>query len=462
MSGKRLVDFAALFGAARRVAQNHAALRSRQLDVFNETSSVSKAVKHQTERITLTAKALGELTSKLEGAPAWMQQAQPSAAEYQRENRTPEQPRGQPKEGIEQDYFYRTPAGSTQKPLEKDGLKVRQEEPQLDEGLSGGTIPLAGSGIKTEQPINQDIYPEKHNSESLKKPLDGGAGPESIAPRSSSLSTVPDPDNVPSPQSATPTNPSSERSRILQRHSEKQIPSMAAHGPQSSDFRLSEGLDADVYYSPSHETSHTLSGLPRSKIPKLSESTQGDGTDGINSDVFYKSRVSEAMSEGADQPQDEEINTAVFHSARVARKLGGRTISEPKRLKHEETLPAKTPEVDDDIAGLAADITKVADASTLESEAPRPYELHESRVPSSRLGRLWEYGSLASGMAMGAIGETFRRATGSSDTGSVMLSAANMERLVGKLSRMRGAALKLGQMMSFQGKLEVSTIIRAC
>ena len=33
-----------------------------------------------------------------------------------------------------------------------------------------------------------------------------------------------------------------------------------------------------------------------------------------------------------------------------------------------------------------------------------------------------------------------------------MLSAGNMERLVAKLSRMRGAALKLGQMMSFQGQ----------
>jgi len=54
-------------------------------------------------------------------------------------------------------------------------------------------------------------------------------------------------------------------------------------------------------------------------------------------------------------------------------------------------------------------------------------------------------------MAFGAVGESFRRATGSGTTGSVMLSAANMERLVAKLSRMRGAALKLGQMMSFQG-----------
>ena len=57
-------------------------------------------------------------------------------------------------------------------------------------------------------------------------------------------------------------------------------------------------------------------------------------------------------------------------------------------------------------------------------------------------------------MAFGAVGESFRRATGTGggDGGSLVLSAANMERLVAKLSRMRGAALKLGQMMSFQGQ----------
>jgi predicted unusual protein kinase regulating ubiquinone biosynthesis (AarF/ABC1/UbiB family) len=38
--------------------------------------------------------------------------------------------------------------------------------------------------------------------------------------------------------------------------------------------------------------------------------------------------------------------------------------------------------------------------------------------------------------------------TGSS---SLMLTEANIKRLVGKLSQMRGAALKLGQFMSIQG-----------
>lgn len=80
-----------------------------------------------------------------------------------------------------------------------------------------------------------------------------------------------------------------------------------------------------------------------------------------------------------------------------------------------------------------------------------PYKMVESRVPSSRLGRIWQYSGLATSMAFGAVGETFRRAAGSSDNGSIMFNAGNMERLVAKLSKMRGAALKLGQMLSFQG-----------
>ena len=46
--------------------------------------------------------------------------------------------------------------------------------------------------------------------------------------------------------------------------------------------------------------------------------------------------------------------------------------------------------------------------------------------------------------------------TGSSKTdltGSAFLSEANAERIVTTLCKMRGAALKLGQMLSIQGKL---------
>lgn len=74
--------------------------------------------------------------------------------------------------------------------------------------------------------------------------------------------------------------------------------------------------------------------------------------------------------------------------------------------------------------------------------------MRESRVPSSRMGRLFEYGGLAASMAFGAVSESITKSGGPG--GSLMLSPANMERLVAKLSKMRGAALKLGQMISFQ------------
>lgn len=56
-------------------------------------------------------------------------------------------------------------------------------------------------------------------------------------------------------------------------------------------------------------------------------------------------------------------------------------------------------------------------------------------------------------MAFGVVGEGLRRVTGGDENsaGSILLSPGNIERLVAKLSKMRGAALKLGQMLSFQG-----------
>ena len=79
--------------------------------------------------------------------------------------------------------------------------------------------------------------------------------------------------------------------------------------------------------------------------------------------------------------------------------------------------------------------------------------LKESRIPTTRFGRLWHYGTLATGLGVGAINESIKRATGISknNQGSVVLSERNVDLLVDKISRMRGAALKMGQMLSIQG-----------
>ncbi|KAF8607399.1 ABC1-domain-containing protein [Ceratobasidium sp. AG-I] len=86
------------------------------------------------------------------------------------------------------------------------------------------------------------------------------------------------------------------------------------------------------------------------------------------------------------------------------------------------------------------------------ADAESVVKLTPSRVPSSRLGRLFHYGSLAASLTAGTASEYVRRAaTGSgANAGSPMMSEANVARLVDKLSRMRGAALKLGQFLSIQ------------
>ena len=79
------------------------------------------------------------------------------------------------------------------------------------------------------------------------------------------------------------------------------------------------------------------------------------------------------------------------------------------------------------------------------------------RVPSTRLGRMATFGGLGMGLGLGAMAEASRRAMGakpkdgsSKMNKSVVLTEANAERIVETLCRVRGAALKIGQMLSIQ------------
>ncbi len=80
---------------------------------------------------------------------------------------------------------------------------------------------------------------------------------------------------------------------------------------------------------------------------------------------------------------------------------------------------------------------------------PARAALTASKVPSSRLGRLFHYGSLGAGLAFGAAG-SFLSPSSSSGNAPRWMSESNIRLLVSKLSTMRGAALKLGQFLSIQ------------
>lgn len=73
------------------------------------------------------------------------------------------------------------------------------------------------------------------------------------------------------------------------------------------------------------------------------------------------------------------------------------------------------------------------------------------KVPASPLERVIGFAALGADLAAGAVVEVARRGTGAvTAEGSAILSPRNAEVLAASLSRMRGAALKIGQMLSVQ------------
>ncbi|XP_023141271.2 atypical kinase COQ8A, mitochondrial [Amphiprion ocellaris] len=82
----------------------------------------------------------------------------------------------------------------------------------------------------------------------------------------------------------------------------------------------------------------------------------------------------------------------------------------------------------------------------------------ERKVPVTRIGRLMNFGGLAVGLGIGAMAEFAKKNFITKEKGdkkavldsNTFLSEANAERIVRTLCKVRGAALKLGQMLSIQ------------
>ena len=87
----------------------------------------------------------------------------------------------------------------------------------------------------------------------------------------------------------------------------------------------------------------------------------------------------------------------------------------------------------------------------------------ERQVPATRFSRMVNFGNLAAGLGVGAIQELTKRALGQTNgkprdgtnslidsSKSIFLTEENITRVVDTLCKVRGAALKLGQMLSIQ------------
>lgn len=116
------------------------------------------------------------------------------------------------------------------------------------------------------------------------------------------------------------------------------------------------------------------------------------------------------------------------------------------------------------VGGLTAeDIEKARQSKSAEIKPHKQMlseRARERKVPVTRIGRLANFGGLAVGLGIGALAEVAKKtirhngAAGENKKAvldsSPFLSEANAERIVRTLCKVRGAALKLGQMLSIQ------------
>ncbi|KAL5496170.1 hypothetical protein ACEPAH_3087 [Sanghuangporus vaninii] len=194
---------------------------------------------------------------------------------------------------------------------------------------------------------------------------------------------------------------------------------------QESNEPSTEGLDAPVYTEP----------VPGKPIARSDNTVSSSPTD-----AHLSSETVSEFSGGKVSP-----GRSTLEETKYTEKVG---TSEKTKLADAPEITESVPISETEAKLLQSEL--LPKSSQPLSQTQR--NLQASRVPSSRIGRLFHYGGLAASLGYGAASEAFRRVSSSQAEGqsSLMMTPANVKRLVEKLSKMRGAALKLGQFMSIQ------------
>lgn len=319
MSGKRLLDAAAMFRASRGVASKYVALQRHQLDIYSKTSSLVKGVKNQTIRVASTIRAASAVSQPLGHSSG--ENARRQGAPDSRQGTVNEKRRQ--KEQVsdsEQDQ-----GNATAQPHSDSELSVQQANPKIHPLPDGSTPSVEpGSDLSTR---DEDTFSGFSKTESGQKtPVNKNK--DGLRPASSNLTSRLD-------SQARTELQNSHRARELQRDAEKQIPSVSAEPPDAEPSApRSTPQNQDFFYTPSQKASRVLSSLPRVKLPKATGNMQqGDShvsDEGINPDVFYSATSKDQQQQipkvqavpEQEQPSD-AMYSKIFHSPRVAKLLKG-------------------------------------------------------------------------------------------------------------------------------------------
>ncbi|XP_056637861.1 atypical kinase COQ8B, mitochondrial [Diorhabda sublineata] len=126
-------------------------------------------------------------------------------------------------------------------------------------------------------------------------------------------------------------------------------------------------------------------------------------------------------------------------------------IKEKDREENKVEVPMKKVE---QLQEKPAESIKIKSVPNPKSKLKLSDNAKQRKVPSSRIGRMVSFGSLAAGLGIGTATEYAKRTLGigdsSTEASNLFMSKANMDRIVDTLCKVRGAALKLGQILSIQ------------
>lgn len=160
----------------------------------------------------------------------------------------------------------------------------------------------------------------------------------------------------------------------------------------------------------------------------------------------------------------ERTSRALYHAAEVLKSLAHMTRPNRAEGESKDSSSSSGTSSGDNKIGHDAIFTKIeippvdpfgftaeaiGTSALLEEEKPTTKIGRERKVPSTQMQRVVGFGSLAAAIGMGTVSENIGNFLSGSKP-SQRISDANAERLAEALCRLRGAALKLGQMLSIQ------------
>lgn len=390
MTGKRLLDLAALFKASREIAYKHVELRQSQWSHFFKTSSLTRDLRGGSAHINgSNIPKRGPAISKKFSTLSRTAGTRNSESDVPSPKNVESEGSKLDREGLKQDHFYtRSKKNATLEHPPSSKLGVKQEK-AATYPLPDGTIPPSGASPPQVQ-AKEELSAPLSQTTVWKRPLNETNQKESPDFLVSGGSSIPNPEQA-----------LADHNRQMQRQAERQIPSEVAKPPpttasdpdivgnaEPSSPALTVDQEQDVFYSPESASGKVLSALPRVKVPKTSEAIQeGDPhvpDEQLNQDVFYssadpKDHVPSTVEKESPLEEDlsEEQYSELSHSPKIKNLLRRnlesteRNLPDPKSPWHRQKrsfatfrkaqMPRNEPI--SDVKDLAADIAKDAEAS---------------------------------------------------------------------------------------------------